>query len=307
MANPTEPTIVQPSSLGFSVSFQKIDLDIDLLNRSLKGKAEVTINPHSRDLKSIRLSCRQCAIQRVTANGRACSNISYEDPYLRKKLSWKASAHQHHMLRRQVQGQLKTPPEEELVINLPKSVKIDEIDPSTVEAQSASITKLSFGSKKDSVDDTPVESVQARSAVEQERRFTPITLVLEYVIHSIRDGMQFVGWQEGELRYPHAYTRNSSFPGSACCLFPCIDDSAARCSWEISIKCPKTIGDALASKRQARMTRSSAVLDRDPVFTTTEVDQSDFSDADKALDIAVICTGDMTDEVWNRTMLTRTC
>ncbi|KAI4158354.1 MAG: hypothetical protein LQ342_007523 [Letrouitia transgressa] len=297
MANPTEPTIVQPSSLGFSVSFQKIDLDIDLLNRSLKGKAEVTINPHSRDLKSIRLSCRQCAIQRVTANGRACSNISYEDPYLRKKLSWKASAHQHHMLRRQVQGQLKTPPEEELVINLPKSVKIDEIDPSTVEAQSASITKLSFGSKKDSVDDTPVESVQARSAVEQERRFTPITLVLEYVIHSIRDGMQFVGWQEGELRYPHAYTRNSSFPGSACCLFPCIDDSAARCSWEISIKCPKTIGDALASKRQARMTRSSAVLDRDPVFTTTEVDQSDFSDADKALDIAVICTGDMTDEI----------
>lgn len=299
MANSIDSTIIQPSSPGFSVSFQKIDLDIDLLNRSLKGKAEVTINPHSRDLKTIRLNCRQCAIQRVIANGRACSNFSYEDPYLRRKLSWRASAHQHHMLRRRVQGQLKTPPEEELVINLPKSVKIDEIDPSAAEAQSANITKLSFGSKKDSIDDTPAESIQVRSAVEQERRFTPIVLVVEYAIHSIQDGMQFVGWQEGELRYPHAYTRNSSFPGSACCLFPCLDDSTARCSWEISIKCPKTIGDALASKRQARPTRANAVVDRDPVFTTREIDQSDFSDADKALDLAVICTGDITDEVWD--------
>ncbi|KAL9035950.1 MAG: hypothetical protein Q9214_006352, partial [Letrouitia sp. 1 TL-2023] len=295
MANPTDSTITQPPRLGFSVSFQKIDLDIDLLSRSLKGKAEVTVNPHSRDLKIIRLNCRQCAIQRVTANGRVCSSFSYEDPYLRRKLSWKASAHQHHMLRRQVEGQLKTPPEEELLINLPKSVKIDEIDPSTAEAQSASIAKLSFGSKKDSVDDTPVESIQVRSAVEPERRFTPIVLVVEYVIHNIQDGMQFVGWQEGELRYPHAYTRNSSFPGSACCLFPCLDDFTARCSWEISIKCPKTIGDALVSERQTRLSRTH--VDRDPVFTTTEIDQSEFSDADKALDIAVICTGDMTDEI----------
>ena len=299
MATTAEATITQALGLGFSIFSQKVNIDIDLLRRSLKGRTEIIVNPHSRDLRTIRLNCRQCHVKRITANGRACPSVSYEDPYLRAKLPWEAGVHQHHMLRRKIEGQLKNPPEEELVINLPKSVKIDEIDPVIAEAQSASATKLSVGSKKDSADDTTVDAITSRAGVESERRFTSIVLVVDYSVRNLRDGMHFVGWEEEDLRYPHAYTKNSSLPGTACCLFPCLDDLTARCTWEISITCPRTIGDALAPRNQVHLNGSNGVTNVDKVSMASVVNhnQTSFSDEDKALDLAVICTGDMTDEV----------
>lgn len=206
------------------------------------------------------------------------------------------------MLQQRVEGQLKDPPEQELLIHLPKSLNIDELDPFSEEAQGILLSKTLGSSKRDSRDGsvTAIDFAQStRTGVEQTARFTPITLSIEYVVKRIRDGMNFVGWEEEDLRYPHAYSTNSLSPGTACCLFPCTDDLTSRCTWEIAIKCQKTIGDALRSTSSSNGQPHLNGVNRDHHGPNTSDKYNNFSDEDKALDLAVICTGDMTDEVRN--------
>jgi len=312
MVGLVETPVLPSPGLGFSVSHQKVELDIDFLRRSLKGKTEITVNPHFKDLKTIRLNCRQCVFTRLNINGKGPTSKN-DDPYKRSKLHTKAGVHQYHLLRQKLEPQLRQPPEEELVINLPKSVRIEELDPFSVEAQNLLLTKANGAVKQDLADTSAIDLTQSsKTAVEQTARFTPFTIYAEYTIEKIRDGIHFVGWEDGDLRYPHAYSSNSLFPGSACCLFPCVDDISSRCTWEISIKCPRTLGDALKSRREDQAVNSAigvngikGPLNSAPVNGSDEdhdmmIDgdgDSGFSAENKALDLSVICSGDMTDEV----------
>ena len=290
----------QLPDLGFSVSHQKVELDIDLSSRSLRGRTEITLSPHSKDLKSVRLNFRQCGLTRLSVNGKACSGLTYEDPYKRATLPWEAGAHQYHMLQQRMDGQFRRPPEQELTVVLPRSLKIEDLDPSSEEAQSILLLK-SVGSSKDDGSANGLNSAQnGRTAVDQTSRFTPIQLSIDFVIKYIRDGMQFVGWEEGDLRYPHAYSTNSLSPGTACCLFPCIDSLNSRCTWEISIKCQKTVGDALGvDKSRSQVNGVNGTINGaggNNNSSSTKSGLCDLNEEDKGLDLSVICTGDMTDE-----------
>ena len=306
MAPIVENPTPQPVDLGFSISHQKVDLDIDLRSRSLIGRIVVNIHPHSKDLRVIRLNSRQAVFKRLTLNGKPCSTISYKDPYKNAKLQWNAAGvHQYDMLQRKLEGQLKDPPEEEFEVTIPKAVKIEDLDPFSDEAQNILLSKTLGNSKRDSGDGSVTELVQtSRTATEQTARFTPIELIIHYEVANVRDGMHFVGWEEGDLRYPHAYTTNSLSPGTACCLFPCVDNLNSKCTWEISIKCQKTLGDALqqlpCSNLESQMNGFDGVsnsVNGTSGHRKADVQSNNFSDEDKALDLAVVCTGDVTDEV----------
>lgn len=307
LAGPSSP------GLGFSVSHQKVELDIDIFKRSIKGRTEITINPHSKDLKTIRLNCRQCVFTRLNINGKGptCKN---DDPYKRCKLHPRAGVHQYHVLRQKLEPQLRQPPEEELVINLPKSMRIEELDRFSAEAQNLLSARINSVAKPEVGDGNTIDLIQsAKSGLEQLARFTPFTIYAEYTIDNVRDGMHFVGWEDVDLRYPHAYSSNSPSPGSACCLFPCVDDISSRCTWEISIKCHRTLGDALMSRNKIQVDNAVAGVNGASVSRGTmtnginvssadkmDVDAGDcsgFSAAAKALDLSVVCSGDMTDEV----------
>ena len=295
MAPILESASPQPADLGFSVSSQKVELDIDLRSRSLTGRTNIIINPHSRDLKTIRLNCRQAVVKRLTLNGKPCSLFANEDPYKKAKLGWNgAGIQQYDQLQRKLEGHFKNPPDEELSITLHKAFKIDELDPFSDDAQNILLSRTSANTKRNSDDGSAIDLVQSsRTAIEQTARFTPITILIEYVVEKIRDGMHFIGWEEGDLRYPHAYTTNSLSPGTACCLFPCVDNLTSKCPWEISIKCQRTVGDAL---QQPPNSNTSSVNGTNG-HRKSDVQFNDLSDEDRALDMAVICTGDVTDEV----------
>lgn len=300
-----DTTNPQPSELSFSIIHQKVELDIDILSRSLQGRTELTVNPYSKDLKAVRLNCRQCDLKRVTVNGKLSPISSYQDPYTHAVLPWKASVHQHHMLRRKLEGQFKNPPERELLITFPKSVRIDELDPYSVEAVNSTETRENLVTKKTPNDGNVLDITQGpRSGLEQTVRYNPIIIVIEYDIKDIRDGMHFVGWEERDLRYPHAYSKYPASPGTTCCLFPCVDDLASRPTWEISIKCAKTVGDALSPSPQSTslpLLNGKVGLSNGPSETVGGLDDTakkdSFTEEDKALDLTVICTGDMIDEV----------
>jgi transcription initiation factor TFIID subunit 2 len=119
----------------------------------------------------------------------------------------------------------------------------------------------------------------------------PFELEIEYELDDFRDALHFAGVEDGDARYPHVYTRNSPFPGMASALFPCVDDGSTRCNFDVSIRYPRTVGDALS--------KSPVVDDNkaDSVMSGTDEDQNDLTEEEKALEMSVICSGLLTDEV----------
>ena len=290
---PSGDTVPEAS---FSISHQKVEFEVDVLSRSLRGKAEITIDPHFKGLKSVSLNCRQCNIKRVFVNGKLCSSYTYDDPYAEARLPWHAGVQQWQMLKSKIEDTLKEPPEEELVITFPKSVKIDDLDPFAAEAQKVLVPR------KDAADGSALDTPQGPRAVsEQGSRFTSVTIIVEYTIDEVRDGMQFVGWGQADLRYPHAYTRQSSAPGTACCLFPCVDKLTYRCTWDISITCSRTIGDAIPQSQKPSNVSSSTgelrALNERCYHAGLAPLVNNFSEEDKLLDLIVVGTGELTDEV----------
>ena len=298
MAPMVEPPAPQVQDLGFSISHQKVDLEIDLLSRSLKGRTEITLNPHSKDLRRIRLHCRQCDVKYLSVNSRPAQEVRYEDCYKRARLPYKAGVRQYHLLEQRIDKAMKSKPEEELVFTLPSKLKIDEIDPSSEDAQSLLLLRT-LGSTKRVSDASATELAQGpRIGADLSLRFVPINIYIEFVIPRIRDGMQFVGLGNDDLRYPHAYTTNSGTAGTACCLFPCLDDLTARCTWEVTIKTAKTLGDLFSPQVPVNGVLNGASRSPNARLKSNAIEDLEaFSNEDKAIELTVVCSGDMTDEV----------
>ena len=284
---------------GFSVSHQKVDLELDLLSRSLTGKTEITLNPLSAESRIIRLNLRQCRVDSVLINGRKCQWLNYQDPYQQAKLPYKAKIHQYHLLQARLDQPRKDPQGSELLIGLPLSVKFEAIGSDLEETQSILLAKSLGGSKRGS-DLSTVELAQGPNiSIDSAARFAPITLEIGFAIDRIRDGMHFVGLEDGDMRYPHAYTTNAAGSQGSRCLFPCVDSITARCTFEISIKTPRTLGDLFhcshtstrPSVMQQNGTRTSDSKSSSKDF------QSSFSAEDRAIELSVLCSGEVTDEV----------
>ncbi|KAL4752101.1 hypothetical protein BDW72DRAFT_171991 [Aspergillus terricola var. indicus] len=265
--------------LGYTVAHQKVELELDFASRSLKGKTEIIIHPHYRDLRYIRLNFRQGELKRVTVSGKV-PLVKYIDPYESLQLY---GPHYHQRLASKLDGLLKTPSEPELTLTLPKSVRIDELDPFSVEAQDQMALRA-----PGLADDTegPLSSKTAETSLP---RFTALTVGIEFVVENIRDGLQFVGVESGDKRYPHAYTTNSLDHGTGCPLFPCVDDPSSRCTWEIAIRCPCTLGDMFERKPRDQSVGGTG--------TRLRSNHDRFAPDDEALDLSVVCSGELTDDI----------
>ena len=230
----SEPALVQMAGTGFSISNQVVLLDISLASRQLlKGKTEITVIPEYEELKIIQLHCKQCNVSRVLVNNKSPSLWSYHTPWEGTKLHGKVGVHQYNILEE------KCNEAEDIMIPLPKGVKIEPLDPVSAEAQSIILSKSVNITRKDGVDNSAIDLSQpTKTSVDQVIRFKPLTVFIEWTIDEIKDGLTFVGWEEGNPQYPHAYTT-----GKPQFLFPCVDTLAVRCSWDIRIRCAATLGD----------------------------------------------------------------
>lgn len=119
--------------------------------------------------------------------------------------------------------------------------------------------------------------------------FVPLVLRIEFTVENIRDGIHFVGCDPEDQRFPHVYTTLSPLSGSACAIFPCIDDVHERCTWDLEITVPRTLGDI---RRAARGERQGGI-NGDPISEPGLDELDEFSD----LDLVVVCSGDLQDEV----------
>lgn len=281
------PVAMEPE---FSVAHQKVELDIDFETRSLKGKTEITIHPFHKGLRQVPLNFRQGELTRLSVSGKG-PTTKYTEPYHNLQLY---GVHQHKKLSSKLEPLLKTPPDPELVVTLPKSIRIEELDPFSLEAQNQLSLRASAGGTDDAADSASLSKVPDASFP----KFTAIKIYAEFSIERPRDGLQFVGVEDRDLRYPHAFTTNSSDTGEVCCLFPCVENPSSRCTWEISISCPRTLGQVFSKddgENQPLMTRNRG-----------EIPRTDGISADDAsLDMVVACSGDMTDEIVDPKNMTR--
>jgi len=119
--------------------------------------------------------------------------------------------------------------------------------------------------------------------------FVPIVVRIEFTLENIRDGFHFVGCEPEDQRFPHAYTTHSPLPGSSSAIFPCIDDVHVKCTWDLEITVPRTIGDIRRAAKGWSEGGDTAMTNIGEA--AGEIDE--YSD----LDLVVICSGDLQDEV----------
>jgi transcription initiation factor TFIID subunit 2 len=264
---------------SFLVAHQVVDLDVNFADRKVSGKTEITIHPQSKDLKTITLNLRQCQITRLTVNGKFVSRMQYIDPYLKAGLSGHNEVHQHHFLHQKLTRALKTSPQGELTFDVPRSVHIEDLNQKPLQTTTLSQSKVPNGDLSGS---SLIQSAQelAEASVPT---FTPLVISIGFSASDVRDGLHFVSHGPGNGRFPHAYTPRPATQGSICCIFPCVDTLAARCTWEFNIKCPRTVGDALraAGSGKAGVTNENS----DPISLNARA-------AHEEREMIVVCSGE---------------
>ena len=296
-------------SSEYSILKQRVDLDIDFAGRSLKGSTEITVQPLTKDLKQIKLHCRQCRPTTIQAGG-ISAKWDYADPYRRTRMPEKSTVHQHDMLKAKIESSIQPAPQALLTITLPPKLKIQELQSDQV--ASSSNEPIAKAERPDAT--TIAETLTVTSAQPQGSQFAPIKLSIEFEIKSFRDGVHWVGYEDGDRRYPYMYTKAEPWPGNSSCIFPCVDDTTSRSSWEISIRCPRTLGDAFKKPQTSQDSssgQSESTIDGDTAMVNgghagSNHDKADKHDTDQYLidlaedevgsELTIVCTGNMIDD-----------
>lgn len=253
----------------FDLIKQQLEFDISFCPRQIKGKTTLDILPKKPKLVEFVFNARQLRPTHITVEGHKAS-FNYSNLHQRMTLYPGTDLGQYHFPKDRIQRHVNEG-EDELVVHLPDSVKIREVPPEEA-GQPADAPGIYYG---------------------------PLKIEIEYILDDFRDGLHFAGVEDGDSRFPHAYTRNSPFPGAASCLFPCIDNGETRCAFDVSVRYPRTMGEALSkhsSGAGATQVQTNGVDKADSVMSDAD-DDAGFSDEEKAMEMQVICSGILTDDV----------
>lgn len=262
----------------FSVINQRVDLDIGFDQR-IQGTTHLTIFPEHPNITGITLNARQCQITKVTVNGLKPERVEYADPCDTLALHTDSTVRQHHHIQQKLDGSLSSPPEPELVILLPSDLEIKENHEFVT--QTADGVKVLKSTNNLSNESETVEALSDTAI----SRYTRLEVEISFVSIHTRDILQFSCGPPGSGKWPHVYTRGGFLPGRTSTLFPCVDSLYYRCTWELSITGPRTVGDAL---RQ--------------ISADSEDEQiKDGAQAYEAKEMVFVCPGEITDDVVSKT------
>ncbi|KAI0639863.1 hypothetical protein C8Q77DRAFT_1083269 [Trametes polyzona] len=213
---------------GFTISHQKVVLEIDFSGH-IYGYTTITLNPTSKDLKTIHLHARQCDIHSVTV-GSFPADFVHHDPFAHLSVSSGGDVHNHPELKRRVYSALAEGDEGELSICIPKEVAVT---PSGHRAQAGIVSEAATPEPQ-----TPGHLAQPSHPVTEYRQ---IEVTINYSLKNPADGVQFVLPSEHyPTRVPHVFTIPSS-PDASRCWVPCIDNLWEKCAWDFEFVVPRSL------------------------------------------------------------------
>jgi transcription initiation factor TFIID subunit 2 len=300
---------------GFVVSHQTVHLDIDFSTQSLTGCCELIILPQTKDLRTIKIDARQCAIQAGTVKvNEKAADFAYEDPMklleIPKQFDW-SSGH-FDLQKDRLKPLTGDAAGGSLVVTIPKGIKVEEVDGLSENSALAPTPRGSVAPLRSAsiildgaVPLSATSNLAPKTATDQSPRYQPMTVSIPFSIKHFRDGLHFVGCSEADQRYPHVYTKHSMDPGVASCIFPCVDDPALRCTWDIHITCSRTLGDALKRRPAVRphhkglhhlLAKKGLTNGIVHPVVPTEDHEVPLSDEEKLLEMTVVCSGDLESE-----------
>ncbi|KAJ9609462.1 Transcription initiation factor TFIID subunit 2 [Cladophialophora chaetospira] len=278
-----QPPVI--SKATFTVAHQKVELEVNF-NQEVSGRAEITIYPDSSDLKEISLHGRQCTIKKVLVNDIPPSSVQHEDPCEQLTLHTNGTVHQHHLLAEKVARSVGAEPEPDIVITLPKKIRIVPVEVAEVHTQAAGTITITDPQTQGASATEVTQALADTTAA----KFTPLTVIIEFESSHAREILHISSGRIGSGRWPHAYTRSKLASGGASSLFPCVDKISSRCTWDISIKCPRTVGDAI---QQALSSDPARPGQHTPTNTASRQGY-------EAKEMVVICSGELTDDILDR-------
>ncbi|KAK2009074.1 hypothetical protein LZ32DRAFT_650112 [Colletotrichum eremochloae] len=323
------PPLKDEPPYPYFVLKQDVEIEVNFRSKRIQGKSHITFGLVSgaiSQLDELAIDARQSEIdvknititaikdQIPIAPPRRVS-ATYTDPY--KLLdypdyyNWNASHHDlrkirmrplMHTRRNDVPAENRelvgcTPVDGALRVNLREAKKSkDTKDTKEVKEEPASgagvpkrpLLKIRVSSM------APNEPLESELMGSREFRVT-----IPFKTKLVRDGFQFVGVDPGDLRYPHAFTRHSIEPGTASCIFPCIDDPGQLPTWTMAVKVPRTLGDALWQPLATQRANGNANNNRDRGLANQSRSDRDFAltEEDKLLEMTVVCSGSLSDEI----------
>lgn len=235
---------------GFIVSHQKLEIEVDFVTRSITGYTEITILPQRRDIKELRFHAHQCEIHEsgVKVNGRT-AECDYDDLYERINIpkQYEFGVQQYNVQKERISSLVnagsKVRPGE-VVITIPKGVRIEEVNPLSDAAPLPVRDRAVAAIRASSVTIT-TPTLTPRTTEDHGLRYAPLTVKIPFTNRKYREGLFWVGLGDNDTRFPHVYTRHSEYRSVASCIFPCFDTPHMRCTWEVVLKCGRTLGDAL--------------------------------------------------------------
>ncbi|KAL9623802.1 MAG: hypothetical protein Q9160_002033 [Pyrenula sp. 1 TL-2023] len=274
---------------GYSVTHQKLTLDLDFQKRSVKGESVINVQPNAKDLRTLRFNLRQCKVSDVVVNNVPVppSKWRYSDPYENYKLHTKASVHQHHIIWHKIESSLDVPPDEELVIQLPDNVVIEESDPFNPQTFDQTASRQPNGAAEADLTTTSAQVLNDSSV----SRFKALIVEIRFQLESVRDGFHYLGPHSSTKHLPCFYSLASLRPGTASAAFPCIDSINSRCTWDIVVKCPTTLANAVKPYDATADLRKLNLGDYGTQIAGLARDDRD---------LTVVCSGDLTDEIVDR-------
>ncbi|KAJ4165176.1 hypothetical protein LMH87_006819 [Akanthomyces muscarius] len=284
------PPVNDVPVMEYFVLKQEVSLEVDFCDKCIHGTTDIFLVTFTDKVEEVFLDAAQCEIDtsRITiaemreAHGEAIEGpkrraaAEYNDPY--EKLSqpegWNLRA--EHFDVRRIRARA--------VFHSRKT----DVPAENREFEGCTPVYGSLKVKLRGRDDRDRPRLIVRKSTSNldgpDRSHKQYKITVPFVNRNPRDGLHFVGVDSLDGRFTHMYTRHSIQPGTASCIFPCIDDHGSRCDWRVSIKHPRTLGDAL---QQALATKKdSGTVDRS--FKLAE--------EDKLREMSVVCSGFLVEE-----------
>ncbi|KAG6036636.1 hypothetical protein E4U41_005595 [Claviceps citrina] len=295
------PPIQDDPVQEFFVIKQEVMLDVNFRERQISGTTDLYIVIFSDKIEDICLDAANCEIdtRNVTitemreVNGEVLEGqkrkaaAEYNDPY--KKLvqpeGWNLRAEHHDIRRlraRNVFHNRKT--------DVPAENR--EIEGCTPVYGSLRISLRGGKSETERPRLIIRKSMSGLDAADKGHKQFKITIPFKN--KNPRDGLHFVGVDALDNRFTHMYSRHSIQPGTASCIFPCVDDHGARCDWRISVKFPRTLGDAL---QQALATQKETTLNGADRPREHQDRSMRLAEEDKLREMTAVCSGFLMEEL----------
>ncbi|KAI8597334.1 hypothetical protein EDD21DRAFT_327148, partial [Dissophora ornata] len=228
----------ETSRKPYTLSHQKVAIDVDFCNQTLLGSTELYILPLVEDLSVIHINCRQIDVISVSINSVLC-RFTYQDSIKDSLGLLKEGTINNHLdLKRRWTVATAEDDEGELAIAIPQGMIVPSMmDEDTINRASNVVdTVRDTSTPEPSTPQTPAAAPVLSSGV----NFATLTVRIDFKLESPTAGVFFTGPDpiNAPNRAHSVYTINQPLPGATRLWLPCLDRLAERCTWDIDFIVP---------------------------------------------------------------------